>query len=359
MKMILENTKQLNVLYVEDNKILLQATRELFETLFLKLDIALDGVDGLASYREFYEEYGNYYDIVITDINMPEMDGLTMVEQMLKVNSEQSIIITTAHNDMEYLTKAINLGVDGFITKPFENKKLIKVLNKTAQAISDRKFVLSHVDMIEDLNILLDKQNKELLTKNTELEKSFRMLDTVLHKEKLVQPKNEISTPEAISPTNERLQEQIQSLIHDDLDELRELHSDIDLDVIAIINNTDLLFSGSTLKNLTTNFSRYSSILSFYNFFDDLSKGISAFSRTLQDTPLPSDNEVIKNVFMLLESFMYVLGKWHNDLASGNADTINSFDASIISDMHTITNMWTQTNIQNVVEEDINDIFDF
>jgi len=360
MKMILENTRQLNVLYVEDDKILLETTKELFKTLFSTLDIAFDGIEGLALYQNFYEESGNYYDIVITDINMPEMNGLEMASQILKMNDTQAVIITTAHNEMQYLTQAINLGIDGFLTKPIESKKLKKVLHKTAQAITDRKFVLSHVDMIEDLNILLDTQNKELLAKNAELEKSFRMLNTVINKEQLSNPKQEEITKQANTfEENRLLQEQIQSLITDDLDELKEIHGDIDLDIIAIINNTDLLISGNILKNLTNHFARYSSILSFYNFFDELSKGISTFSCTLQDAPIPKEKDVVVNVFMLLESFMYVLGKWHDDLASGDTNTINAFDASIISDMHTITNMWTQANAPEVLEDDLDDIFDF
>jgi len=360
INVLLENTKNLSVLYVEDDKSLIETTRELFELFFLELDIAYDGVEGLASYIDFHEENGCYYDIVITDINMPEMNGLDMATKILKINEDQSIIITTAHNELEYLNRAINLGINGFISKPIKNENLHKVLHKTAKAIADSKFVLSHVDQIEEFNILLDKQNKELLAKNAELEKSFRMLDTMIHKEQIANYTEEESstTTREDDDATKILHEQINSLIHDDLDELIEIHSDIDLDVIATINNPALLHSSNILNDLANNFSRYSSILSFYNFFDELSKGISDFSLTLKNSAIPEDNILVENVFMLLESFMYVLKKWQNDLASGDKTKINALDASIISDMQTIINMWTQQE-QESEEEDLDDIFDF
>ena len=360
-KLLLENTRTLNLLYIEDDTQLLESTKEIFEIFFKSVDTARNGEDGLEAYNDFYQAYNYYYDIVITDISMPKLNGLDMAEKMLKINAEQAIIITTAHNEMEYLSKAINLGLDGFIIKPIEIQQLKKVLFKSAQAITDRKFVLSHVDMIEDLNVLLDTQNKELLAKNQELEKSFRMLDTMVKKEQVSRTSEENSAQRTPShnETTKHLEEQIQSLINDDLDELRELHSDIDLAIIATINNPALLLSSNILEELTDNFTRYASILSFYNFFDELSQSISLFANTLKESPIPDDAMRIENVFMLLESFMYVLKKWQEDLASEDKSKINALDASIISDMQTITNMWTQEQEEEVPLEDLDDIFDF
>ena len=61
---------------------------------------------------------------------------------------------------------------------------------------------------------------------------------------------------------------------------------------------------------------------------------------------------------MLLESFMFVLGHWQDDISKGDGTKVNSFDASLISDMYTITNLWTQKE-QEDSEEDLDDIFDF
>jgi len=357
MKLILEYTRELNVLYIEDDKSLLRSTSELLENFYLRLDTANNGQDGLNKYFEYFKEHNSYYDVIITDINMPILDGIEMSVQMIKANPMQSIIITTAHNEIEYLSSAIDLGISAFVSKPINNSKLMKAIYKTAQAISDHKFVTSHVDMMENLNMKLESQNRELLAKNAELEKSSRMLDTMANKEQLLQSSQEIELNADDYEYDNLRHEQIQNLIADDLEELKEVHTDIDFNIINIINSIDKI-DVQALPNLVDLFSKYASILSYYNFFDELSSAMKVFSNTLNDNPLPDNDESIKNIFMLLESFMYVIGKWQEDLASSDGSKINALDASIISDMHTITNMWTQKE-EETCEEDLDDIFDF
>ena len=357
VKPMLEYTKSLRVLYIEDDEVLLEATKELFDDFFACIDVAYDGVEGYEKYLEFYQENSNYYDLVITDIQMPKLNGIEMSKKILKLHSTQPIIITSAHHELDYLAAAIDLGISGFISKPLQNEKLINIFYRNAQAISDHKFVLKHVDMMEEMNIQLENQNQELMHKNTELEKSLRILDTIVHKDNFKEQEKEKEKEVNTSALDKHMKEQIKHLIEDDLDELIEIHSEIDIDVITIINSTDLI-DIQTLTNLTDRFAKYASVLSVYSFFNELGSAMSSFSRTLKENPLPDNDESVTNIFMLLESFMYVLGKWQDDLASGDESKINSLDASIISDMHTITNMWTQKE-EKFVEEDLDGIFDF
>ncbi|MCK4875204.1 MAG: response regulator, partial [Sulfurimonas sp.] len=191
LKLLLEYTKDLKVLYVEDNNQLLNTTKELLDNYFKTIDTAEDGEDGLNKYLQYNKNYDEYYDIVITDINMPKLDGIEMSKVILSMNPDQEIIITSAHNEVEFLSSAIELGINGFITKPIKNEQLTKVIYKVSQSISNKKFVNSHVEVIENLNLRLEEQNRELLIKNEELVKSFRMLDTMVNKNKLTDTKNE------------------------------------------------------------------------------------------------------------------------------------------------------------------------
>jgi len=359
-KMMIEYTKELTVLYVEDDLTLLENTLELFSNYFKSVDTAVNGQDGFEKYIAFEKENSFYYDLVIADINMPKLNGLDMAQKIYAKNSMQAIIITTAHNENEYLVKAIELGVDGFITKPIESTALNKVLYKTSQAIGDHKFVLSHVEMIENLNIQLEEQNNQLITKNKELEKSFRMLDTMVHKEQLKSSKNsaqEVLHVEITSEEKEHKIQQIQDLVNSDLFELKEILTEIDVNVIEIINNSENI-SSVELPTLVALFSQYASVLRFYNFFDDLGFAMSNFAITIKDNPLPQNQENIQNIFMLLESFIYVLSKWHEDIASGDSSKINQFDASIISDIQTISNMWILGDAE-ASNDNLDDIFDF
>lgn len=364
LKLMLEYTQSLKVLYVEDDTGLIQRTQELFEHYFSCVDIAYDGVEGFERYKRCYLEHDSFYDLVITDIKMPHMDGIELSEKIYEINNLQSILIISAHDERDDLSRIVDLGVSGFITKPVQNFQLVNTLFKIARAIHDNKFVEEHIGKIESLNIQLDKQNvqlelqnEELLKKNLELEKSFRMLDTMVHKEQLSNSIQKSCTREALNPERVYVEEQIEQLIHDDLNELVEIHGEIDNDIIGIINHISSIDT-AWLDDLVELFTKYSSILSFYNFFSDLSMAMKDFALILKDNPLPTHKETVKNIFMLLESFMYVLGKWQDDLKAGDTSKINSFDDSIISDMRTITNMWIQK--EEVVSDDVmDDIFNF
>lgn len=358
-KLILEYSENLNVLYVEDDEVLLQSTTKLFRNYFKHVDSAKDGKEALEKYTEYEEETGSYYDLIITDINMPKLNGMELIKKVLARNEMQAIMITTAYNEVELLRESIELGVDSYIVKPLEPKQLFKALFKVSKSISDDKFVQSHVALMEDLNLQLETKNRELLAKNTELEKSLRLLDTVINKEEMIHPKKQTSMPvtEDDKESDFKQQEQIEELISNDLAELEEIIIDIDNSIIEIISKNGSI-SPDELSNIARHFIKYSSILHFYSFFDELGQSMFQFGETIKNSPLPEKEENINNIFMLLESFIYVLSKWQKDISSGNEDKINQFDASIISDMHTITNMWTQKD-EEFAEEDMDDIFDF
>ena len=358
VKLMLEYTKKLRVLYVEDDRNLVEATKELLENFFLSLDVAYNGQEGLDKYELFQKEHNEFYDLVITDINMPNINGIVMSSKIIEQNPEQSIVITSAHNEVEFLSSAIDLGIDGFVSKPIKNQKLMKVLHKVSKAIGDHKYVQEHVAVMEELTIKLETQNSELLSKNAELEKSFRMLDTMVHKEQIATVKKE-SNP--IDSKDAQIQaimrEQIEHLITNDLVELKELHQEIDAIIMGLMKNVDRVDMYS-IADIVEKFRRYASVLSFYNFFDELSSAMKNFSITLKENKLPQSKESIQNIFMILESFMYVLGRWQDDLVSGDENSINLLDASMISDMNTISNLWIQKE-EEVSEEDLEGVFDF
>ncbi len=153
-KLILENSKSLNILYVEDDDILRESTSKLFSNFFNSVDTAVDGEDGLKKYRDYFTKTQMQYDIVISDINMPNMNGIKMCEEIKKICFEQIIIFITAFNEINYLHSAINIGINGFLTKPIEMKQLKKVLYTTTQIIADKKFMRQHYEQIEERNMI-------------------------------------------------------------------------------------------------------------------------------------------------------------------------------------------------------------
>ncbi|MFA6197387.1 MAG: response regulator [Sulfurimonas sp.] len=162
-KVILEYSEILTVLYVEDDEILRPKTAKLLESYFKKIDLAKDGKDGLEKYNTFKIKTGSYYDIVITDIEMPKMGGIDMSKIMIRENDQQSIIFTTGIDDINFLLEAISIGVSGFLRKPIDLNELKKIIYKTTKNISEHNFINSYYQNIEAINIQLidNKQLKE------------------------------------------------------------------------------------------------------------------------------------------------------------------------------------------------------
>ncbi|OHE09201.1 MAG: hypothetical protein A2513_03465 [Sulfurimonas sp. RIFOXYD12_FULL_33_39] len=121
--------RNISVLYVEDDKNISDQLEKLLKKLFIKVDVEKNGFLGLRNYKE------NRQDIVITDISMPSMDGIEMAKRIKKINEEQIIIVTSAHNDIEYLMQLIEIGVDRFILKPIDINVFMPSITKMAISI--------------------------------------------------------------------------------------------------------------------------------------------------------------------------------------------------------------------------------
>jgi len=122
-KLILEHSKNLNVLYVEDDNILRNATKKIFSNYFKEVDIAVDGEEGLEKFLLFKNNNDIYYDLVITDINMPRMNGIDMSTAIVDENPGQSIVFITAHDEASFLHSAIHIGANGFLNKPINKEQ--------------------------------------------------------------------------------------------------------------------------------------------------------------------------------------------------------------------------------------------
>jgi putative two-component system response regulator len=155
-KALKEITSQLSLLYVEDDKILRMETAKLFGHLFNKIDIAENGKIGLEMFL------AGDYDLIITDINMPEMNGVELCRSIRKENSKITIIITSAHDESFYLLELIDIGIDKFVLKPLDMQKLISTLFTTGTNIINAKLVLKYKQEIEATNVKL-RENQLLL----------------------------------------------------------------------------------------------------------------------------------------------------------------------------------------------------
>lgn len=148
IKELQEMCQELNALYVEDDTSIRNVMFNYLEKFFKLVVSANDGVEGLDAYKK------GEFDLIITDLSMPNMGGLEMIEKIKKINENQAILITTAHNEPEYMYGAIKTGIDGYILKPFDftqlNQELYKLVLKLKKFKENREYSLRLKEMVDE-----------------------------------------------------------------------------------------------------------------------------------------------------------------------------------------------------------------
>lgn len=119
----------LTVLYVEDDDETRAQLAEILARRVRRVLSASDGAAGLADFRAFRP------DLVITDVQMPPMDGLTMARLIREIDAHVPIVVTTAFDQASYLTRAIELGVEAYVMKPIEASRLSAALLTVARRL--------------------------------------------------------------------------------------------------------------------------------------------------------------------------------------------------------------------------------
>lgn len=158
--------RTLSILYVEDEDDIREQLAQFLKRRCGAVYTANNGHKGLDAYTR------RRPDIVLTDILMPVMDGLKMAAAIREQNPKAPIIITTAFEEPEYFQRAIDLGVDKYVTKPVDPALLVEALLKSARAVRAEAalreveeryqllFCLSHVAIS-----VADPHNDEVLGK--------------------------------------------------------------------------------------------------------------------------------------------------------------------------------------------------
>lgn len=167
-----EILKDISVLYVEDENDVREFTSKLLGSLLKNVYTAKHGIDGLEIYKENQENI----DLIISDINMPQMNGLEMCEEIRKINHEIPIVITSAHNDSNFLRKAIEVGVNTYAMKPIDLYQLIESIIKAMEPIIlKRKLIELNLSLeskieqeIKKIKSILDAQDNIIIVTNKE-----------------------------------------------------------------------------------------------------------------------------------------------------------------------------------------------
>lgn len=153
LKKIMNST----ILYIEDDDITRKQFSQFLESQCKTLYLAEDGQKGFELYKEFEP------DIVITDIEMPKLNGLELAKKIRKLSVSTQIIIITAYQKTEYLLDAVNLQLTQYLIKPISLEKITQVLELASGFLGDQ---LLGTKKHFSKDIYYDNYTKELVNNN-------------------------------------------------------------------------------------------------------------------------------------------------------------------------------------------------
>lgn len=164
-----EIAKDTKILYAEDDKEVQSNTAMILDELFGEVVTADDGKEALSIYKR------SDFDIILTDINMPHMNGIELIKNIIIQNPEQIIIVISAHNETEYFIDGIQQGIYGYILKPIDYDQLFDTLWKVVNIVKDRRE-----------NETYKKHMEELVEEKTqEIEKNYAKINEMLTLDKV------------------------------------------------------------------------------------------------------------------------------------------------------------------------------
>ena len=150
-----EILKKLKLLYVEDEEEIRDQLSRFLKRRVGTLYTAANGKEGVEAFRQHRP------DLVMTDIEMPAMNGLEMAEAIREDDRDVPIIVATAFNELKYFMKSIEVGVDEYVLKPVNTDALMGSLIKCATAVSQRREIEAENKFIK---LILDSSPSFMLT---------------------------------------------------------------------------------------------------------------------------------------------------------------------------------------------------
>lgn len=170
--------EKLKVLYVEDDIQVQTQTSKVLSIYFNNITLASNGKEGLEKLKR------ENIDIIFTDINMPKMDGLSMIEHIRNINSSIPVVVFSAYDKTEYLLKMIEYGVDGYILKPFKFNQIQKVIEKVVNKIYKSRQIVNTVKLIDSYEWHIETSTLNRYSKQITLTRNEIMLFNLLSSSK-------------------------------------------------------------------------------------------------------------------------------------------------------------------------------
>jgi len=143
--LLIKHTKQFKLLLVENNNLMRETTLDFLRSFFDDIIVAVDGDDAWSKFQK------SDFDFVITDINLPNMDGLKLISKMREVNEDLPIVILSAHTESNYFIESIHYSVDGYLLKPFNMDHFLYILSKIVKRTENARQVQEYQKYLKEM----------------------------------------------------------------------------------------------------------------------------------------------------------------------------------------------------------------
>lgn len=167
-----QRTKKLSAMVVEDQTEANELLSSTFKNFFAEVHSAFNGQEALEGYEKFRP------DVIFVDIVMEGMDGIEFSRKIRQMNPGQIIIVISASNDIQKISESIEIGVNSFIQKPIDTKKIIELLTNVSALVTKKRKVETKTFSISlplDLYDVVDENAKsESISKNAVIIRALR-----------------------------------------------------------------------------------------------------------------------------------------------------------------------------------------
>lgn len=167
-----EQTKKLTAMVVEDEGVANELLSSTFKNFFSDVSSAFNGKEAIEMFDRLKP------DIIFVDIVMPEMDGIELSRRLREMNPNQIIIVISASNDIQKISESIEVGVNSFIQKPIDTKKIIELLKNITSLVKKKKKIETKtfsislpLDLYEHVD---DNAKAESISKNAVIIRALR-----------------------------------------------------------------------------------------------------------------------------------------------------------------------------------------
>ncbi|MDF1882345.1 response regulator [Sulfurimonas sp. SAG-AH-194-C21] len=366
--------RDMKILLVEDQSANIDFYKVAFGKYFNVCDVALNGQIAL----DMYNKDRNYYDLIITDVDMPIMDGLELVKNIRDRCMDQSIIVITATTDIVKNQDLAYYFIDGLLPKPVNNKKLFILLYRVLKKIAEKKELSHYIADLEDVvtkemeyknhyKFIIDKL--EAISENKEAQDVIAMLNTLVgktdviieeQKSKVLLSEKKVTLNEAHEKdlrfstadyqlSAEKLLEQLDDTIIDKIENFTEVLDMfvVELDLIESCSASESIVSLGRVSAYIDEFLKIIDSLVVFPIIHRAFMNLNEFIHNIKEEDLQNSEKKMLLVSLLLNVEKDISNWIKTIFIDQTASNIYYFDASFSNGAFEIESMFYSVGVES------------